>query len=207
MGRLYLDLNSKTLEHTGIRDNLHSTTQLPYIIFCSGMSRSASSWSYKTCKTLVRLRTPENKIDCGYLNEADTFADAYVSTKMKSGYDALIYFSHVINKRALRMILCGIAKNVYTYRDPRDSIASIMRNKGCKYGPAFDFVHSSLLLFNLFAADQYSLQTTNKPEHLISALKKLTVENLGNLTPHWLNVMLNHSHPPVLDRIKALKNK
>ena len=157
MGRLDWDLNSKTLEHTGIRDNLHSTTQLPYIIFCSGMSRSASSWSYKTCKTLVRLRTPENKIDCGYLNEADTFADAYVSTKMKSGYDALIYFSHVINKRALRMILCGIAKNVYTYRDPRDSIASIMRNKGCKYGPAFDFVHSSLLLFNLFAADQYSL--------------------------------------------------
>ncbi len=157
MGHLDWDLNSKTLEHTGIRDNLQSITQLPYIIFCSGMSRSASSWSYKTCQALERLRTPENKIDCGYLNETDTLADAYVSTKMNSGYNTLIYFSHAINKRALRMIICGIAKNVYTYRDPRDSIASIMRNKGSKYGPAFDFVHSSLLLFDLFAADQYSL--------------------------------------------------
>ena len=157
MDRLDWNLNSNTLGRTPTCDNFLSTTRLPHIIFCSGMSRSASSWSYKTCLILERLRTPENKIDCGYLNEADTFADAYVSTKMKSGYNALVYFSHEINKRALRMILCGVAKNVYTYRDPRDSIASIMRKQGCKYGRAFDFVHSSLLLFDLFAADQYSL--------------------------------------------------
>jgi len=58
---------------------------------------------------------------------------------------------------------------------------------------------------NEFEADQYSLQTTEDSESLISALKKLTVENLGNLTPHWLNVKLNYTHPPVIDRINALK--
>ena len=44
------------------------------------------------------------------------------------------------------------------------------------------------------------------PDKLITGLKKMSKENLSNLTPHWLNVMLNYSHPPVLERIKALAN-
>ena len=58
---------------------------------------------------------------------------------------------------------------------------------------------------NEFSADAYSAQTAKMPKSLISALKKMSKENLSNLTPHWLNVFLNYSHPPVLDRIKALK--
>ncbi|MBH50176.1 MAG: peptidase M48 [Candidatus Marinimicrobia bacterium] len=59
---------------------------------------------------------------------------------------------------------------------------------------------------NEFEADEYSAKTTGEPENLISGLKKLTVENLGNLTPHPLNVFLNFSHPPVLERIRALSS-
>ena len=40
----------------------------------------------------------------------------------------------------------------------------------------------------------------------VEGLKKLTVTNLGNLTPHKLTVWLSYSHPPVLTRIKALNN-
>ena len=58
---------------------------------------------------------------------------------------------------------------------------------------------------NEFSADDYSAKTAQMPESLISGLKKLSKENLSNLTPHWLNVFLNYSHPPVLERIKALK--
>jgi len=58
---------------------------------------------------------------------------------------------------------------------------------------------------NEFAADEYSAKTANMPECLISGLKKMSKENLSNLTPHWLNVFLNYSHPPVLKRIEALK--
>ncbi|MFH1996335.1 MAG: hypothetical protein ABIJ27_04970, partial [Candidatus Omnitrophota bacterium] len=43
------------------------------------------------------------------------------------------------------------------------------------------------------------------PEASIEALKKLVVHNLGNLTPHPLKVFLQYSHPPVLDRIRAIK--
>ena len=58
---------------------------------------------------------------------------------------------------------------------------------------------------NEFQADAYSARTTEKSEHLISGLKNLSVSNLGNLTPHSFSVMLDHSHPPVLERITALK--
>src|SRR5262249_54420846 len=37
---------------------------------------------------------------------------------------------------------------------------------------------------NEFAADQYSVETGQNPENLISSLKKLSVKNLSNLTPH-----------------------
>jgi len=58
-----------------------------------------------------------------------------------------------------------------------------------------------------FEADAYSAKTYGQPEALISALKKLSVDNLSNLTPHPLVVFLEYSHPPVLLRIEALRNK
>ena len=67
------------------------------------------------------------------------------------------------------------------------------------------FIFNFISRKNEFAADIYSAKTSKKPEKLISALKKMSSENLSNLTPHWLNVALNYSHPPVLDRIDVLK--
>ena len=58
---------------------------------------------------------------------------------------------------------------------------------------------------NEFAADAFSAKTSKLPDSLITGLKKMSKENLSNLTPHWLNVMLNYSHPPVIDRIIALR--
>ena len=57
-----------------------------------------------------------------------------------------------------------------------------------------------------FEADAFAKTTIGTGKHLIEGLKKLTVTNLGNLTPHRLTVWLSYSHPPVLSRIKALDN-
>ena len=56
-----------------------------------------------------------------------------------------------------------------------------------------------------YAADRYAVSSYGKPEAFISALKKLTVDNLSNLKPHPLKVFLDYSHPPVLQRIKAIR--
>jgi STE24 endopeptidase len=56
-----------------------------------------------------------------------------------------------------------------------------------------------------YEADAFAAETTGEPTALIDALKKLSVDNLSNLTPHPLKVFLQYSHPPVLERIKALR--
>ena len=55
-----------------------------------------------------------------------------------------------------------------------------------------------------FEADAFAKKSIGTGKHLIEGLKKLTVTNLGNLTPHPFTVWLSYSHPPVLDRIRAL---
>jgi STE24 endopeptidase len=57
---------------------------------------------------------------------------------------------------------------------------------------------------NEFAADKYAALTF-KPEPLQEALKKLSVNNLGNLTPHPWHVFVSYSHPPLLSRLDALE--
>jgi len=58
---------------------------------------------------------------------------------------------------------------------------------------------------NEYQADEYSIKTYKKPEAMILALKKLSVDNLSNLTPHPFKVFLSYSHPPVLERIRSIR--
>jgi STE24 endopeptidase len=57
---------------------------------------------------------------------------------------------------------------------------------------------------NEYQADAFAAQYY-KPEALASALKKLSVKNLSNLTPHPKYVFFNYSHPTLLQRLEHLK--
>lgn len=81
----------------------------------------------------------------------------------------------------------------------------------------FGFIYSPVSIFlsivtNIFSrkyefeADKYVLKSTEKGDAFISALKKLSIDNLSNLTPHPLKVFITYSHPPILKRINAIKN-
>jgi len=57
-----------------------------------------------------------------------------------------------------------------------------------------------------YEADAFAAETTGRPEDMIATLKKLSKDNLSNLTPHPFYVFLNYSHPPVLQRIRAIRD-
>ena len=54
-------------------------------------------------------------------------------------------------------------------------------------------------------ADAFAARTTGQPQALAAALKRLAVDSMANLTPHPLSVALYYSHPPLLERVRALK--
>jgi STE24 endopeptidase len=55
-----------------------------------------------------------------------------------------------------------------------------------------------------YEADKFAAENLESGKDLIAGLKKLSKDNLSNLTPHPFYVFLNYSHPPVLQRIKAI---
>lgn len=56
---------------------------------------------------------------------------------------------------------------------------------------------------NEFAADRFAGENYS-PKPLIDALKKLSVNHLSNMQPHPAYVFFHYSHPPLLQRLKAL---
>jgi len=54
-----------------------------------------------------------------------------------------------------------------------------------------------------FQADRFAGETY-AAQPLIDSLKKLSRKNLSNLTPHSAYVFFNYSHPPLIERIRAL---
>jgi STE24 endopeptidase len=55
-------------------------------------------------------------------------------------------------------------------------------------------------------ADRFGAGLTGRPGDLADALAKMAAENLSNLHPHPLYAAFHYSHPPVVERIRALRN-
>jgi len=55
-----------------------------------------------------------------------------------------------------------------------------------------------------FEADRFAAADAGLGSAMIEALKRLSMNNMSNLTPHPLAVALEYSHPPVLARIRAI---
>ena len=111
----------------------------------------------------------------------------------------------------IRYILEYILYKIFTF--PLFALPRAVRiNIGSFFG--FLFIPINFLL-SIFAnslsrryeyeSDLFAVKTYGKPEAMIMALKNLTVDNLGNLTPHSMKVFLHYSHPPVLKRVVAIR--
>ncbi len=56
-----------------------------------------------------------------------------------------------------------------------------------------------------YEADAFAAATLNESRSLIAALRRLSVDNLSNLTPHPLYSGFYYSHPTLLERERALR--
>ena len=70
---------------------------------------------------------------------------------------------------------------------------------------ALSFAMSAFSRKNEFEADRFARETLGDGEVLAQALEKLSVDSLANLTPHPLYVKLHYSHPPLAERLAALR--
>ena len=59
---------------------------------------------------------------------------------------------------------------------------------------------------NEYQADRFAADNVDDKDAMVNALKNLSADNLSNLTPHPFYVFLNYSHPPVFQRIRAIRN-
>lgn len=58
-----------------------------------------------------------------------------------------------------------------------------------------------------YEADAFSLELYDHPTALEEGLIRLTEKNLSNLFPHPLAVIFYHSHPPLLQRVEAIRRR
>jgi len=125
---------------------------------------------------------------------------------------------HIIFNMVLSILLTGITLFVLSLfiNNPELSLA-IGVTKTSYHAALLSFVllYSPISTFTSLAMNQLSrkfefqaddfAKTTFSANPLISSLKKLSKNNLSNLTPHPAYVFVHYSHPPLIERIKNLK--
>ncbi|MCS6832786.1 MAG: M48 family metallopeptidase [Flammeovirgaceae bacterium] len=129
---------------------------------------------------------------------------------------------HYKKKHTLQMFLLSALTTLFTLyvlsvfvENPLLSQALGGKNTSLALGLiAFSILYSPIsmvtgLLINVlsrkneYEADAYAASTSSSTD-LATALKKLSVDTLSNLTPHSAYVFFYYSHPPLLRRLNAL---
>lgn len=101
------------------------------VILCSGLRRSASTWSYNVCCDLAERAhadRPGSVLRGGYRMDSDKFLRGLERRFASASGDGIeVIKAHEPGRLTLRLVREGRIRNVYTLRDPRDAFASMER--------------------------------------------------------------------------------
>jgi Sulfotransferase domain len=118
------------------------------IVLCNGMPRSASTWSFNVCRLLLHELRPDATL-CGRYHENI----AEVIDPLRGSYDHVVLKCHFLDERGRELCRSGVARTVYTHRDPFDAIYSAMVMFQHSFEDALDSVRRSLELFEFHCAN------------------------------------------------------
>jgi STE24 endopeptidase len=108
---------------------------------------------------------------------------------------------------AFRVLKTDLLPDIFGIQDP--TLFSKIVILGFVFGiVSFPFTP----LFSYFSrrheneADRFAVDLTSRPESLATSLIKLSKDNLSNLHPHPLYAKIYYSHPPVVERVKRIRD-
>lgn len=125
---------------------------------------------------------------------------------------------HIVQSMVIAVVQMGIMLFVFSLFAFNDNLSqalgadkSYLHLNLMAFGMLFSPISTFLGIFmsilsrkNEYEADNFA-KNTFSAEPLIAALKKLSSNNLSNLTPHPLYVFLHYSHPTLLQRIENME--
>ena len=112
-------------------------------IFCSGMMRSGSTWSYNAVRAIAYIAA--EAVDIPFVStylDADSI-DPFLSEHAGAAGVAVIK-SHSVTPYVVDLARQGAVRNVCTFRDPRDSVASRQKFKDESLGSSIEQVKASM---------------------------------------------------------------
>lgn len=116
------------------------------LIFCNGMPRSASTWSFNVAMDLLRGVRPGEPIESVYGGyEPDENVAKFLAMAPADAVH-IILKCHSLDALGRALTRAGAAKVIYTWRDAADAIVSFQTMFGADFEAAFASIASSLEL-------------------------------------------------------------
>jgi tetratricopeptide (TPR) repeat protein len=144
------------------------------------MPRSASTWSYNVCR-LILDATAKNYI-ANFFGEQKEL-DKCLQKLLSREQDILVK-AHFLGNFALDLVKSNKAKNVYTYRDPRDAISSSLQFIDKPFEKVLEQIAVSLKLYDIYNSSGNSLFISY--DDIIQS-SRLEI----NKVAHYLNIQLD----------------
>lgn len=162
-------------------------------IFCGGMPRSGSTWSYNAAKLLAAEAQKGRPVAALFAASPEEI-DAALDEPRQPGATVILKF-HKASERIFTMLASGEASNVFTYRHPLQAIASWREIFGFDLDAALQVMRDALIDMDRYRSapgtvfvsmqeiiETVEIATTRLAAHLGLTLDKAVLDDIARRT-------------------------
>lgn len=119
-------------------------------VFCSGMPRSGSTWSFNVCRYLLSINYGYPSVRSGYYGEDEALDDWYKKNKRFFTTKHYVIKFHYPGPRLLSAMQDNWIRNIYTVRDPRDACSSYSNFFETSFDQSIKAIRNSLYFYDKY---------------------------------------------------------